>query len=564
MVLETGPFDMRRLVENVLDRFAVLAEHKGLVLALRVLDGTAHQVEGEAERLRDLVHTLVGYALESTERGHVLLTVRRHPTADGSVPFSFELQNTGPGLDDEARAIVLEPNPPQGSELATARAHVEHLGGTLALGHSPDGDTTLSFTVSMVPAPPHMKSTQPILQHELESRRILVVDAHPLERQAVRETLENWRFRVTESATASEAMSALEAFATQGDPFAFAVIGSPLPDGDALALCRRIKDDATVRETVLLALGSASGRPSPDALRGAGCSAYFVRPVHQSGLMNGIVEAWATASAPPPTPPAPKPGLSTKEFGNQGVHVLVVEDNVVNQKVAQHMLLELGCQVDIAGNGREALEKTETIAYDLVFMDIQMPQMDGLESTRAIRARDGDRSHLPVVAMTAHARPADRRQCVDAGMDGYITKPVRQADLRQAVLDFVVSPGVPTDVQSRPTPSTGIEIDTTLPCDLRWLRSNYNTDEQVLLALVRMFLERAEVLVSQMRGAIDAGDMETLGHHAHALKGISGTVRANPLFVLMVEDPPTLVATIDEIERTFGELQEFLTRELNL
>jgi len=553
MVLETGPFDMRRLVEHVLDRFAVLAEHKGLVLALRYLGGTAHQVEGDAERLRELVHILVGHALESTEHGHVLVTIRRHPTTEDSVPFSFEIKDTSSGLG---------PNPPEDSELATARAHVEHLGGTLALHEAPDGSTTLSFTLEMVPAPPHMKSTQPILQFELENRRVLVVDAHALERQVVRETLERWRFRVTESTSASEAMSALEAAAAEGDPFALAVVAHPLPDGDILTLCRRIKGDATVRDTVLLSLGSASTRPGADALRDAGCSAYLVKPVHQSGLMNGIVDAWAAASAPPPA--SPPPSSTSKEFGEQNLHVLVVEDNVVNQKVAQHMLIEIGCKVDIASNGREALERTATIAYDLVFMDIQMPEMDGLESIRAIRERDGDRVHIPVVAMTAHARPDDRRQCVDAGMDGYISKPVRQADLRQAVLDFVVTPGVPTDVQSRPTPSTGIDINTTLPCDLTWLRGNYNTDEHVLLALVRMFLERAEVLVSQMREAVDAGDMETLGHHAHALKGISGTVRANPLFVLMVEDPPTLVATMGEIERTFGELREFLTRELSL
>ena len=559
MVLETGPFDMRRMVEEVLDRVASVADRKDLVLALRYVSGTPTLVDGDPSALREIIEILVDHALDVTEQGHVLVTVRHRVGTDQPPHFVFAVEDTGPGVSAASRAILFDERwaggstgDPPSAGLARVRAQVEQMDGELELASEPGEGSTLSVTLPLTLAPAHITSTQPILQPELEDRRVLVVDGHPIDRLVLREILERWRFRVTECEAQDPALEVLREARVDGDPFAIALLGHRMPVGDPIDLCRRIT--AQGPEPVVLLLGPASARLGPKALDRCGSASYLTKPVHQIDLMTGIIDAWAETATVRPTPPTPTPTPGPE------VYVLLVEDNIVNQKVAQHLLRELGCRVEVATNGQEAVERTAAIDYDLVLMDVQMPVMNGLDATRAIRQRDPT-SPLPIVAMTAHAHARDRQECLDAGMDDHISKPVLQPDLQETIRRFVTHRHGNPDAGPSPAEQP---VDASLPCDLRWLQNNYATDDHVLRSLIRMFLERATELVEQMREATNAGDLDALGRYAHALKGISGTVRATPLFLLMSEDPPTVARSMERIEQTLAALRSYLSYELDL
>jgi CheY-like chemotaxis protein/HPt (histidine-containing phosphotransfer) domain-containing protein len=283
--------------------------------------------------------------------------------------------------------------------------------------------------------------------------------------------------------------------------------------------------------------------------------------------MNALVAVWSQRGVPDevpftraraysPGPNAVRPGLDLR--------VLVVEDNAVNQKVARQMLVNLGCRVDVASTGREALELVKLAPYDVVFMDVQMPELDGLQATRELRKREGAGPRVPVVAMTAHAMPQDRDRCIEAGMDGYISKPVQLRDLLRALREHAaleLSDGVSGQAEqvaeaafSAPEP----------PCDLDWLRHTYGDDHEELRSLAEMFLARTAELTGQMKAAVAAGDATAVARQLHALKGISGTMAAWPLYHLVPDDPAEASARLEQLERACEELRGFYARELGL
>jgi CheY-like chemotaxis protein/HPt (histidine-containing phosphotransfer) domain-containing protein len=283
--------------------------------------------------------------------------------------------------------------------------------------------------------------------------------------------------------------------------------------------------------------------------------------VHQGDLLNALVTAWSRRGTPNEAPftraraYSPRPGTVGPSLD---LRVLVVEDNVVNQKVAQRLLVDLGCRVDVASTGREALDLVGLAPYDLVFMDVQMPELDGLQATGEIRRREAGSGgrHVPIVAMTAHAMPKDRERCLAAGMDGYMSKPVQRRELLRALREHTVA---------RPADAAAGEIETPpleeAPCDLAWLRDNYGDDDDVR-SLVELFLGRAQELLGQLRAAIAADDAASLRRHLHALKGITGTVAARPMYRLVPEDAADAAARLPELERAYTDLKLFFAREL--
>jgi CheY-like chemotaxis protein len=272
--------------------------------------------------------------------------------------------------------------------------------------------------------------------------RVLVVDDNATNRQILRHQIFAWKMQKGSAASGFEALKILRAAAAAGAPYDLALLDMQMPEMDGMVLAKAIKADPAIARTRLIMLTSLGHRFEAEELRAAGLDAYLVKPVKQSRLFDCLADvmgrdqtdpAWAEGAEAPAEPPAAVPALPR-------LHILVAEDNQVNQKVAVAQLKKLGCTVDVVANGIEVLEALPRIKYDLIFMDCQMPEMDGYEATRAIRDREQDRAHpcrwkapVHIVAMTANAMQGDREKCLASGMDDYVSKPMRQTELRAAI-----------------------------------------------------------------------------------------------------------------------------------
>ena len=453
MTVEPFPFDLRHAVEDVADLLLVRAQEKGIDLIVRYAPGMPVRVVGDAGRLRQILINLVNNAIKFTEHGHVFLDVDSETETPDRVRCRITVEDTGIGIPEEKQREIFERFAQAdvsttrrfggtGLGLAISKELVALMGGEIGVRSRPGEGSAFWFVVPLeletAPAP------LPLLDAELKGIRVLVVDDDATNRRVLREQLISWKMRPEECVGGIEALAALREAQSQGDPFSMAVLDHQMPGMDGEALGRLIKQTPELRDTVLVMLTSLGRRGDAARLRHAGFAAYLTKPAKQSVLFEALQGAWtARASggqAGLVTRHSLKERAAAEREGAAGprfhARVLLVEDNAVNQKVATRMLERLGCRVDKAGNGKEALEMVAALPYDMVFMDCHMPEMDGYEATREIRRSEaGGRRHT-IVAMTANALAGDREKCLEAGMDDYISKPIQKEDLIAALAGY--------------------------------------------------------------------------------------------------------------------------------
>jgi signal transduction histidine kinase/CheY-like chemotaxis protein len=445
MRLEAVPFNLRALVEDVLDQVAVEADAKDVALISRYLPETPADVVGDHGRIRQILLNLVVNAVKFTDEGHVLVSVEHSPQDGGSARFRIEVQDTGLGVPAERQAAIFEHF--QQVDMSTTRTHggtglglaivkdlVALMDGEVGLESKLQEGSTFWFSIPLplVEGAP----SRLVIPADLGDLRVLVVDDHLVNRRILTEQLSRWGMQTESCTSGAQALERLRTQSAEGHPFQLAVLDYHMPKMDGLELARLIKGDAALRDTVLVMLSSVTHRADSHALEDAGFAAYLVKPVHQSDLMDVLANAWgdretrAGGTVLAVSSSYSRHHAQARPQGHSRARALVVEDNAVNQKVAKRMLEQLGCRVDVASDGQAALELIESIPYDLVFMDVQMPVMDGLEATAELRRRElASDQQLPIIAMTAHALESDRQRCLDVGMNDYISKPVRRRDL---------------------------------------------------------------------------------------------------------------------------------------
>ncbi|MGO9892662.1 MAG: response regulator [Bryobacteraceae bacterium] len=435
--LDPVAFEPRVLVEQTVGMLALRAHQKGLELACEVGPSLPESVVGDAGRIRQILINLVGNAVKFTERGEVLVTVKGAPVPDRTgIELRFSVRDTGIGIAPEKQQAIFEAFTQADSSTTrryggtglglTISLHlVQMMGGIIWVESQPGRGSTFHFTVqagregnSPAAVPPDRKL--------LEGVPALIVDDNQTNRRILFENLSRWGMRPVEAESGAAAIRLLE-----GASFPLVLTDVHMPEMDGFQLAEHIKRGNAAMPIVMLTSDTGAGDVTRS--RELGIEAYLTKPVAQAELQEAILRVLSRA---PRVQPAPPPAEPASESPKRAVtlRILLAEDNPVNQQVALRMLERQGHSVTLAGDGRAALAALGRGPFDLLLMDVQMPDMDGFEATAAIRDRErGTGEHVAIFAMTAHAMAGDRERCLAAGMDGYIAKPIRKKDLLDAL-----------------------------------------------------------------------------------------------------------------------------------
>ncbi|TVQ96106.1 MAG: response regulator [Desulfovibrionales bacterium] len=529
--LEKIPFDLRVIVEEMAHLLAARAEEKGLELIVRYPPACPNRYVGDPGRIRQVLANLLGNAIKFTERGHVYLGVDCLELGEGRYELRITVEDTGIGISQEMIERVFESFTQAdqsttrvyggtGLGLSISRQLVELMGGRILVQSRVRQGS--SFTVVLeLPQSEQIHDVIPMVA-DLQFMRVLAVDDNPVNLEILDELLAGWKIHADMADSGAMALERLQAGVAQGRPYQIAILDFHMPGMDGEDLARRIKADPTLKATKLVLLSSMGKRGDAKRMEQAGFAAYLIKPVLQSHLYDTlqllvgrqtpvgeglitrhrITEARAAQEA-------------QKSDGRQlSGDILLVEDNAVNQEVALGMLRQIGLRVDVVGNGQEAVEAARAKQYDLVFMDCQMPVMDGFAATAHIRQLEGPLGRTPIVAMTAHAMEKDRDKCLAAGMDDYLAKPVKQADLFR-VLDRFLESGS-WNHSSMAVPVADSVTWSTLPEGL---------GGKAVERAMQLFLQHSPRIIDKLDNALQERDLKTARMCAHTLKGSAANLR---------------------------------------
>jgi two-component system sensor histidine kinase/response regulator len=440
--LDITDFDLREVIDNTMDLLAAQAHSKGLELAAFIRPEVPLELRGDPGRLRQIVNNLVGNAVKFTARGEVIVTVSRISENATHAVLGFEVRDTGIGIDPQGQARLFKAfSQADGSTtrkyggtglgLAISQKLVALMNGEIKVASELGKGSSFSFTAEFEKQTIALKS---IVRHDLSGLHVLIVDDNATNREILDHHTRDWKMRSGLAASAGEALEMLRS-ASGADPYELVILDMQMPEMDGLMLARAIKADPAIASARLVMLTSLGNQLDLEDMKQAGIEACVLKPVKQSRLFNRVAEVMAghmplsrkktqTATLTLKSPVTPPANLSRKP-----VRILLAEDNVINQKVALGLLNNIGYNADVANNGLEVLAALDLRPYDLILMDCQMPELDGYETTHQIRAR-ADFSSMRIIAMTANAMRGESEKCLDAGMDDYLSKPVRLEALR--------------------------------------------------------------------------------------------------------------------------------------
>jgi two-component system, sensor histidine kinase and response regulator len=546
--LEATGFQLRESLGDTLQALALAAGEKGLELAYDVDPQVPDALVGDPGRLRQVVVNLVGNAIKFTDEGEVVVDVEPEEVTDQEVLLHVQVRDTGPGIPRERQRDIFEAFRQAdasttrrfggtGLGLAISQRLVELMGGRIWVESEPERGSTFHFTA-------RLNRGQPVAGRvpeagSLDGLPVLVVDDNDTNRRILGETLSAWGMDPTLRPTAKEAEEELRRAAGSGSPYALLITDLMMPEVDGLGLAAGVRAAPDIPELPTLLLSSAGRIVDQERKAACGISRTLMKPVKQSQLLDAIMEVMAEGAEVVAEGASPTP-VATTEVEGEGpgdappppasLRVLVAEDSPVNQKVALRLLERRGHEATVVDNGREALTALDEGAFDLVLMDVQMPEMDGIEATRAIRARERESGgHVPIVAMTAGALAEDRERCLEVGMDAFLTKPVRSAELYR-VIEEAATAGTPHGQESETmSESTSLPDPGFSAFDLSRALRQVEGDEEILRELAETFLEQEPRLMETMRDSARTGEARELRRAAHTLKGSAAVFAATPV-----------------------------------
>ncbi len=529
--LEAIDFDLRETLDDTVATLATRAHKKGLELADHVAADVPDALVGDPHRVRQVLVNLIGNAIKFTDRGEVVLRVEVESRSEQEVRLRFAVSDTGIGIAPEQQQRLFKAFSQAdtsttrkyggtGLGLAISARLVEMMGGELQLESRVGRGSTFHFTLPIRLAQgPAARRTVPPEPRFVHGLPVLVVDDNATNRRILEEMLGNWGMQPMAVEGGREALAALEQARAAGKPFSLVLLDAMMPEMDGFMLAERIGHDEAMAGPTLMMLSSANRREDAARCRELGVDSYLTKPIRQSTLLDAIMTTLgAAASVEDRTAPA-QTGAAAG-VGRRTLRLLLAEDNAVNQRLAVSLLKKRGHQVVVVGNGREALDAMgDGPPFDAVLMDVQMPEVDGFAATAAIRAREaGTGAHTPIIAMTAHALQGDRERCLAAGMDGYVTKPLRPQELFEALEGLTVASVAGLAAARSTSEPAAFDRDAAL--------DRTDGDVDLMKELVGLFLDECPQRMAEIREALTRRDATKLRQAAHTLKGSVGNFAA--------------------------------------
>jgi signal transduction histidine kinase/DNA-binding response OmpR family regulator len=532
--LEVIDFNLRNCAEEALKTFASAADEKGLELLCDLAPDLPELVAGDPGRLRQIILNLVSNAIKFTAHGEIAFKAQIDAEDHDSRLIRFTVADTGIGIPEGKQVSIFSPFTQADSSttreyggtglgLSISARIVAMMGGSIWLESEVGRGSQFHFTARLQVSSKRAETEVMVPLETLNGLRILVVDDNKTNRRILNGMLTRWGAQTTSAEGASEALSELDAACSAGWPYQMVLTDVHMPGTDGFGLVQQIQGRPELLPVTVIMLTSAGHSGDAERCRRLGIHSYLYKPVRRQELLAAILRSPGhpqTISVPQAVPAAAPPTRA------RSLHILLVEDNRTNQTVATRMLQKMGHSILVAGNGKEALLLLTAHRFDLVLMDIQMPEMDGLTATRKIRESEREtQRHLPIIAMTAHAMKGDRERCIEAGMDGYVSKPISSKEVAEAIagtlhLQGENAPVLRLDVKqaAAPPPDAASRIVWKMAETLERLGG----DEKLFHEVIEIFLDDVPKHMDSLRRAIAAGDAEAVEGAAHTLKGELG------------------------------------------
>ncbi len=544
--LEMIEFDLRTTVEGVATVMSQRAESKNLELACMIHHNVPLRLKGDPGRLRQVLVNLVGNAIKFTNQGEVVIRVVLESENENQATLLFTVNDTGIGIPKDRQEAIFErfiqvdgsttrQYGGTGLGLAITRQLVHMMHGEVGVESEVGKGSSFWFTAQFERLP---AGSQPPIQEQvdLHGMRVLGVDDNRTNRMILTKMLEMMGCQVDTVASGPDALTALRGAAQANQAYRMVLLDMQMPGMDGEQTLQAIKADPLIRDVDVVILTSMGRRGDASRLESTGCSGYLIKPVKQSQLVDALVAVVQRGQRPPDSAAPPLVTRHTiLEKQRQGMRILLAEDNPVNQKLAVILLNKAGYSVDVVDNGARAVEAVFEKKYALVLMDVQMPELDGLDATRHIRAREPAGERIPIVAVTAHAMQGDRERCLEAGMDDYITKPLQQKELLDILERWMAG-------NAEDQPDSGPEEVVDPPLDVAGALPRFGGNMGFYVELLGEYSRQLVSGCGQMREALLAGNADTLFQLAHSLKGAAAAFGAG-----------RLVAAAGEIESSAKE-----------
>ncbi len=536
--IETLDFDLRTLLDDITAMMSQRASDKGIELNCSAEPGAPAYLRGDPNRLRQVLTNLAGNAIKFTDKGEAAMRVEVLSQTEDDAVLRFRVSDTGIGIPEDkleslfdsftqVDASTTRKYGGTGLGLAISRQLVEMMGGEIGVnskvGKGSDFWFTIRFAKQERPEPSAGAS-------KLRGARILVVDDNPVNRNLMTGQLQSWGARADEAPDGDTALRLLREAVEERDPFRAAIIDMQMPGMDGETLGRKIMADADLKEVRLLLASSLGRRDDAKRLSDMGFIGCLTKPVQRSDLFNCLASVLNGGAArqkqPPSPPPPPAPWVRC-----QDIRILLAEDNLVNQEVARGILKNLGLDADVVSNGVEALEALEKRRYDLVLMDVQMPVMDGLEATRRIRnpASAVINHAVPIIAMTARAMQGDREDCLRAGMNDYIAKPIAPEALMEALRRTLPAEAQAPAIGHASNEAGLFCLDETTTFDRAALRQRLMGDESLVERVIGAFMADTPEQIRILEDLTLKGDVNAARNQAHKIKGAAANLSADAL-----------------------------------
>ncbi len=588
--MEAINFNLPALIEDVSQVLAQRAHAKGLELIIDISNTLHPDVSADPSRIRQVLTNLLSNAIKFTEQGEVVVQIQDIMDSKETTKVRFSVSDTGIGLNKGEQLKLFQPFSQAdesttrkyggtGLGLAISKQLVELMGGVIGCSSQPEQGSEFWFELTLKKSSgTHLVATAPA--HKLHGLRGLIIDDNATNRKLLAQQMITWGVKQQSAGDGIEGLTKLHKAVAAGEPFDMVILDMHMPKMDGLEVARLIRKDPSVNDTKMIMLTSVGIRGDAKLARDAGIKIYLTKPVRQIDLYNSLV-ALMKGNQSNDNELITQYSLE-KETTTFNAKALLAEDNLVNQQVAKGVLRKLGCQVDLAVNGIEAVSATENRSYDIIFMDCQMPRMDGYEATGEIRqqeSRDKKNQHTPIIALTANALSGDRERCLAAGMDDYISKPFGQDRISETLKRWL-----PDDLQSTPqnisklnlSPAATViaeadafdGIDRKVLDNIRALQTE--GAEDILTRIITLFLEGMPNQLKKLDQALRANDVNTVHSIAHTLKSSSANLGALKLSVMFKDleersRKNVLLETtglFEQVENEFQKTQKLLKAEM--